>query len=172
MSRQIRRVPASWQHPEQINQYSNKKEYRSLMQWDYKEELKEFYEELEVYYKEYEEFEDGEIFWEWEEYETSKEKWTTYEDWAWKPPTPPNPYDYMPTGEWYQLFQTVSEWTPLSPPFETQKELIKWLTNNKDFWGTQWSPEWAKHIVESWFAMSGIFTGWKLYRPEDQHLLK
>lgn len=171
MSREIRRVPANWDHPQKEHKYSGKQEYRSLMQWDYKEELETFFEDLKKYYKEYEEFETGEVFWEWKEYQKSKAQGHTYEDWAWKPPTPPNPYDYMPTGEWYQLFQTVSEWTPLSPPFETKWELIDWLSNNKDYWDTQWSPEWAKHIVESGWAISGVMVGGKIYRPEEQHLL-
>lgn len=53
----------------------------------------------------------------------------------------------MPTGEWYQLFETISEGTPLSPAFEKPQELVKWLTENKDYRGETWDSEQAKAMV-------------------------
>ncbi len=87
-------------------------------------------------------------------------------------PTYPNPEYYMPFGEWYQLFQTVSEGTPLSPPFATKEELIEWLSNNKDFWGNKWSREGAESMVKEEYAPSMIFDGSKIYKPEDMYLMK
>lgn len=49
----------------------------------------------------------------------------------------PNEYDYMlvdvPESECtqYMMYECTSEGTPLSPAFETQEELAKWLVNNK-----------------------------------------
>lgn len=35
---------------------------------------------------------------------------------------------------WYQVYETVSEGTPVTPPFATKEELIEYLTTNGDFW--------------------------------------
>jgi hypothetical protein len=35
---------------------------------------------------------------------------------------------------WYQVYETVSEGTPVTPPFETQSELVEYLVANGDFW--------------------------------------
>lgn len=53
--------------------------------------------------------------------------------------SPPRPERYRPQwadGEatWFQVYETVSEGTPVSPPFETQEELIDYLVENGDFW--------------------------------------
>ncbi len=52
---------------------------------------------------------------------------------------PPDVEYYRPNWEdqemtWYQVYETVSEGTPVSPPFETQQELIDYLVENGDFW--------------------------------------
>lgn len=107
-----------------------------------------------------------------EEKEKYKTGFCSYEDIVGNIPTYPSPEDYMPTGEWYQLFETVSEGTPLTPPFETPQELIEWLTNNEDYWGNRWSKDGAESIVGTGFAMSAVVSGGKIYKPEEQHLLK
>ena len=53
--------------------------------------------------------------------------------------TPPEPEYYRPQwaeglATWWQVYETVSEGTPVSPPFETQDELIDYLVENGDFW--------------------------------------
>ena len=35
---------------------------------------------------------------------------------------------------WWQVYETVSEGTPVTPPFETQDELIDYLVENGDYW--------------------------------------
>jgi hypothetical protein len=35
---------------------------------------------------------------------------------------------------WWQVYETVSEGTPVSPPFATAEELIDYLVENGDFW--------------------------------------
>lgn len=65
--------------------------------------------------------------------------------------------------EWFQVWETVSEGTPVTPPFATKEELIDYLVGNGDFWDqnrrTQrprlvsamecqpWSREQAEHFV-------------------------
>lgn len=35
---------------------------------------------------------------------------------------------------WFQVYETVSEGTPVTPPFETREELVEYLVANGDFW--------------------------------------
>lgn len=71
------------------------------------------------------------------------------------------PEEYRPYWEpeemtCYQLYETVSEGTPLSPVFKTKKALAAWLTNNKDYWGRQWTKEQAEAMVAEEYAPSGL----------------
>lgn len=72
---------------------------------------------------------------------------------------------------WFQLYETVSEGTPLSPPFPTKKALVDWLSNNKDYWNHTWTPEQAAAIVEHEWAPSGIMANGKMYTAEESTLL-
>ena len=84
-----------------------------------------------------------------------------------EPADKPNIKDYMPAGKWYQLFETVSEGTPLSPPFATKEELVQWLTSNSDYWKHQWTQEQAEGIVKSEWAPSGIMTDGKFHTSPE-----
>lgn len=56
-----------------------------------------------------------------------------------------------------ETYETVSEGTPITPPFETKEELVEWMSNNKDFWGYQWTKEQAENfVINTGWAMSGI----------------
>lgn len=79
----------------------------------------------------------------------------------------PEPEDFMPRGEWYQLFETVSEGTPLSPPFVTKKYLVDWLSSNPDYWGDRRTFEQAWAMVERGWTPSGIAIGGRLYWGKD-----
>lgn len=59
-----------------------------------------------------------------------------YTEWAGNPPQ--SEY-YRPnwTQEemtWVQVYETVSEGTPVTPPFATKEELVEYLVENGDFW--------------------------------------
>ena len=99
---------------------------------------------------------------------------------------PPDVEYYRPEWKesemtWYQVYETVSEGTPVSPPFETQRELIDYLMENGDFWDQSrrkdrlngrgfggmncdpWSKESAERFVMgSGWAPSMIMTGGKI----------
>lgn len=38
---------------------------------------------------------------------------------------------------WWQVYETVSEGTPVTPPFATREELVEYLVENGDFWDQQ-----------------------------------
>jgi hypothetical protein len=165
MGREIRRVPANWEHPKTHNG-----SYKPLRD-DYVGSLEYFKEEVDDFIKYMTEVvQTGKVKIYSTVFRTPEEAYEYLtEDGQMNPP---EIKDYMPTGDWYQLFENVSEGTPITPPFETKQELVNWLSNNKDFWDHTWSKEAAQDIVESGYAMSGIMAGGKYYTPEEQHLLK
>ncbi len=59
----------------------------------------------------------------------------------------------IPEGPAYQMWETVSEGSPISPPFMSQEELAHWLTDNK---ASASGGETATY--EQWLAM--IKKGW------------
>jgi hypothetical protein len=80
-----------------------------------------------------------------------------------------------------QMYETVSEGTPVSPVFATREELIDYLCVHGDFWDQQrrkegctlirctpWSRQNAISFVNSSFALSGIITNGKMYGPSEQ----
>lgn len=168
MGREIRRVPENWKHP--VKGYAQEHDYVQLMD-DYVGSLKYYKEEVDSFISHMKEIIKKGKTKIYDREFTDRNKLYEYltEDGQ---INPPDINDYMPNGKWYQLFQNVGEGSPLSPPFKTKKELVDWLSNNKDYWGTQWSREGAADIVGTGFAMSGIMSGGKIYNPEEQYLLK
>ncbi len=66
-----------------------------------------------------------------------------------------------PLGDGYQLWETVSEGSPISPVFDTPEALATWLTTSPDYkWkrndaGTTWF-QWVNFIKGSGWAPSGV----------------
>ncbi len=65
---------------------------------------------------------------------------------------------------WWQVYETVSEGTPVTPPFETQAELVEYLVANGDFSdqrrraeGNSFMPcaPWSRKQAESFVFGSG-----------------
>ena len=61
--------------------------------------------------------------------------------WEWNG-GPPDPLYYRPDWKpeemtWYQVYETVSEGTPVTPAFATQAELVDYLVEHGDFWDQQ-----------------------------------
>jgi hypothetical protein len=85
-----------------------------------------------------------------------------YEKWA---GTSPDPDEYMekpfknPIA--FQMYETVSEGTPVSPVFKTKEELKEYLIKNGDFWdqtrGTGgWTEKQATRFVEAEWQPTGM----------------
>ena len=81
---------------------------------------------------------------------------------AWKPKNPPK-------GTWYQMWETTSEGSPISPAFKTPEDLARWLfENDASTFGSQtttyvqWlafirGPGWAPTMVSDGHQlMSGV----------------
>lgn len=82
---------------------------------------------------------------------------------------PPDPEYYRPDWKpedctWWQVWETVSEGTPVTPPFATKDELVDYLVANGDFWDQSRRREgcttmncepWSRKAAESFVHGSG-----------------
>lgn len=123
MGREIRRVPPKWQHPT-IERYG-----RVDMQPMYD---RTFIEAEIEWLEAFDRIRRGEMSdLERECYPHGVCEWANDE-------TPPDPAYYRPWSDdeatWFQLWETVSEGTPVTPPFEIEEELISYLAEHGDFW--------------------------------------
>ena len=133
MGREIRRVIPNWQHPEEekYDPFKRRKvtRFKPLYDEPYRTAIAEWIESHNLWldgnhpdqnhesakeYKFYAEY-DGDA----PEYKYYRPDW--------------KPEDMT----WYQVYETVSEGTPVTPPFETKEELIEYLVENGDFWDQQ-----------------------------------
>lgn len=123
MGREVRRVPADWQHPRNhkgryIPLYDGSALASSLADWD-----------------------EGAAHWaQGERKDWANGGWKpieaddgqSYEDWD---GPRPDPADYMPVwsdeeATHYMMYEDTSEGTPISPAFATPEELARWLVDN------------------------------------------
>jgi hypothetical protein len=84
------------------------------------------------------------------EYFDASEHPSDYAFWEWENNPPDRAY-YRPWADdeatWLQVWETVTEGTPVSPPFETAEELIAYLAENGDFWDQKRckEPGWERY---------------------------
>jgi hypothetical protein len=155
MGREIRRVVADWEHPKNYRgQYQPMRNKSVEQAW---EEWIAEWQRISVLSK----------------FEQEKElsigldsKLCLYEEFCHYHGTPPNPEYYRPSwndadATWLQVYETVSEGTPVTPPFATAYELIHHLCHNGTFWDNKsWAVDVATRFVnESGWMPSGAFVG-------------
>lgn len=150
MGREIRKVPPNWDHPKSMRSYG-------------REGFQPMYDER---------FEDAAAKWKadyaaWEAGEKLKHPngdGSLMEFWEWDGGPPDREY-YRPWTDaeatWLQVWETVSEGTPVSPPFATPEELIDYLAEHGDFWDQKrgdgpWKRANAERFVKSGWAPSLI----------------
>jgi len=128
MGREIRRVPADWQHPKWINPHRGE-EFKAQLEGPIEDAIEyfegEMAEQKALWDKRACTHVDDDI------YENSTFEEYFEENYG----GPPDPDDYMPS--WTEeekthimMYQNTSEGTPLSPAFETPEELARWLADN------------------------------------------
>lgn len=154
MGRQIRRVIPNWQHPEESNG-----RFRPLFDESYREAITKWIEEHQL--------------WEAGKHPDQLDKTSSAKEYRyfaeWNGDAPDVKYyrpDWKPEeATWYQVYETVSEGTPVTPPFETREELVEYLVANGDFWDQKRRSEghasmpcepWTRQQAES-FVFGG---GW------------
>ena len=119
MGREIRRVPPNWEHPRKGDDFQpmrNRDAETVMAKWQ-----EEFAKWVAGGYD--------------HEYPKS-EPYRSFCNWY---GGPPDPEYYRPkwdeaSATWWQVYETVSEGTPVSPAFATPEELVDYLVANGDFW--------------------------------------
>src|SRR3990167_5006015 len=121
MGEEIRRVPSWWEHPEiaqrkywESDLHRGNKYYQPLHDESYEDARQKWLDGLESrMYGPHPDYEVGQDYWKCNGGPPDREYYRP----AWK------------DGEatYYQIYETVSEGTPVSPVFGTEDEMIKWL---------------------------------------------
>lgn len=123
MGREIRRVPPNWEHPKKHNG-----DYWPLYDKDFKTTLEDW---MKIEY----------------------EPWKSHGDINAYIEEPPDPNYFRPkflNSDWYQLYETVSEGTPVTPPFASKEELGEYLLSYGDFYDQKYGRgAWSKDAVEN-----------------------
>lgn len=149
MGREVRKVPPHWDHPKQEGQYDGR--------------LQPMFDER---------FDDAAAKWKaafakWESGERPdycSDESRSLEFWEWDGDPPERAY-YRPwrndEATWFQVWETVSEGTPVTPPFATADELVDYLSTHGDFWDQKrgdgpWDRDAAKKFVGVGWAPSMI----------------
>ncbi len=157
MGREIRRVPPNWEHPRHTKETTTRQaligQYIPMFDRDYGTEAREWLDNCNKWDAGEHEDQQGEdppnykYFWEWEG-------------------SPPDQESYRPAFSeeptWFQMYETVSEGTPCTPPFETKAELVDWLVEKGESHGTQYEQRYtrsqAEAFVEQEWAPSMVVT--------------
>lgn len=151
MGREIRSVTPDWEHPK-----DDRGKYIPMFNQDYKSAadgwIDSFKDWLEGKYPDQVSglAKDGDYFWDWAGNPPDRE---SYRERSWT----------EKEATHFQMYETVSEGTPVSPVFATLQELAEYLIANGDFWDQKrgnggWSREAAEAFVKQGFAMSMMFT--------------
>lgn len=153
MGREIRMVPPNWKHPEG---YRPNGHYgpQPMFNQTYAAKSSEFMERLVEAMKDWEASGQAEY------YPNGIFHWI-YEE------APGDPAYYRPyensEATWFQLWETVSEGAPVSPPFETREDLAAYLAEHGDYWDQKRckEPDWVK----LWGGTPGV-SAWGKERAE------
>lgn len=152
MGREIRRVPPNWKHPRDENGH-----YKPMYDKTYDDAAREWICNC--------------ITWvngthdDLQDHPELKDEYLYY--WEWNGDPPDREY-YLPKSDeqrtWYQVYETVSEGTPVTPAFATAEELIDYLVANGDEWdqrrvrdGHKRSAGWDRRSAERFVNRSGWF---------------
>ena len=146
MGREIRRVPSDWEHPRYTKENANRTQdigsYMAIHDQDYQSACEEWYQKAASFQP------IGESQW-YHEYEGNPPSWDSYRERRWTPEEATH----------YQVYETVTEGTPLTPVFGSKEELIEYLVKHGTFWDQKdgrggWGRKAAEQFVGSGYAPS------------------
>lgn len=155
MGREIRRVPANWEHPKKetfdFRTARAVKNYQPLFDEPFGPAMEEWYAGWKA----------------WDNGTDPDREGHDMPYWEWHG-GPPDPVYYRPDWKpehmtWWQVYETVSEGTPVTPPFATPDELVDYLATHGDFWDQQrlegaWPRANAESFVKRGWSPSMIVT--------------
>lgn len=155
MGREIRRVPTTWEHPryEPGERHGWDGEYKPLYDEAFDDAIATWMKEATDWVAR---VRAGETVEHWYADDETEAMWAranpfrAYALW-WDAPPDPNTYRDRFAGEptAYQVYETVTEGTPISPVFTAEDDLIAWMMQDHQYGPDTPHPEWLK-----WEALS------------------
>jgi hypothetical protein len=150
VGREIRRVPPNWQHPK-----DDRGQYLPMHD-------EHFADRFAKWLADFDRIRRGELEdWERECYASDN----PLAEWLLDEGSPLDPSVYRPYRDeddrsWWQVYETVSEGTPVTPAFATKAELVDYLVDHGDRWGEgrKYPRARAEAFVEQGFASSMTMT--------------
>ena len=123
-------VPPNWEHPQRDTAGFVFGRYEKSFQ---PMRNRPFIEDMDAWISEYTLWREGNHP---DQLSGEAEGYEEYIEWG---GNPPQPEYYRPNWKpeemtWYQVFENVSEGTPVTPPFATREELVEYLVEYGDFW--------------------------------------
>jgi hypothetical protein len=147
MGREIRMVKKGWEHPK-----DDQGNYQPMYDEYYLDALNEWWENHQKWLQ--------------GKHEDQPQKYKFYAEWSGNPPD----VEYYRHEKWtkeectcFQVYENVSEGTPVTPVFETQKELIDYLVDVGNFWGEKYTRAQAEKFVKRGYSFSAIMSGGKIH---------
>ena len=166
MGLEIRRVPPNWEHPRYTKGDANRPEdvgtYRPCYDESYEDARKKWLAELWLWL-------DG-------KHESQENGYSSDYDY-WEYSNTPDRESYRPafTEEptWFQVYETVSEGCPVTPPFATKEELVVFLYTHKDFWGQgPRSKETAEAFINDGWVPSMVVKDGQVFSDMESAAIK
>lgn len=162
MGREIRRVPADWEHPRYTADNCTDRrqigQYMPLYDNDYESAAREWIAGFD-------------------EHRAGKgNEWAVREcAYYWEYCKPPTAERYR-TRKWapeeatyYQMYQTVNEGTPMTPPMPTLEALVDYLVNVGDEWDGKWTRAAAERFAKDQWAPSLMINNGVVMTPATMH---
>ncbi len=125
MGREIRMVPPNWKHPR-----SKRGEFQPMYDMNFTDKFEDWLDTFDRIRR-------GDL----ENYERdcyAEPGMNPLQEWLQDEGALPNPEHYRPWRDeeatWFQVWETVSEGTPVTPPFATREELVDYLVEVGDDW--------------------------------------
>lgn len=161
MGREIRRVPPNWQHPTKM--YSSGPGYAPMLDETFEQACADWDEGARKW-------DAGEDSGRAQYGKLDGDKFMPYSEWHGERPDDPSYYRTYKKEDatWYQLWETVSEGTPVSPPFATLEDLAQYLATNGDDWDQRrghsgWGIHRARAFCADGWAPSFAVINGKMY---------
>lgn len=155
MGREIRMVPPNWEHPQRDPENDPYRHGGYQPTYD-----RHFDDVFSEWLADFDRVRGGEL----KDFEAECYP-NGLSDWLVDDGAPPNRAYYRTYRDedatWFQIYETVSEGTPVTPPFATKAELVDYLAANGDFWDQkrgvgQWQRENAERFVGTGWAPSMV----------------
>jgi hypothetical protein len=159
MGRVIRKVPEKWSHP-----VTKDGKFIPMYEYSYIDTLNEWIKNHNLWMDKLHPEQD-------DDYEF-------YAEYAGDPPDIEhyNNYYKKEDATWFQCYENVSEGTPVTPAFETEKELVDYLVEFGELYGTKYNTKYSREAVEKFvyedkICFSGAFCNGEIKRNIESLIL-